>query len=119
MPLVKLDASQITDWESFDDVFAELFGFPDFYGRNLNAWIDCMTYLDDPGAGMTTVHGTASDPVVLKIDNIDSLPRDIYSAIVECSASVNWRRIEMGQPAIMCLAFYRSAPYRSVTTFLA
>ncbi|MDZ4753789.1 MAG: barstar family protein [Phycisphaerae bacterium] len=31
--------------------FAETFGFPGFYGRNMNAWNDCMTFLDGPDAG--------------------------------------------------------------------
>jgi hypothetical protein len=110
MPIVQIDARRITDWNTFHDVFAEAFGFPDFYGRNMNAWIDCMSYLDDPGAGMTTVHGIPPDTAVLQIDNIDSLPPDIYAAIVECSAFVNWRRINVGEPAILCLSFYRSVP---------
>jgi len=30
-------------------VFAESFGFPGFHCRKMgDAWIDCMTYLDDP-----------------------------------------------------------------------
>jgi len=33
----------ITDWASFHDVFMHTLGFPDFYGRNMDAWIDCMT----------------------------------------------------------------------------
>lgn len=37
MTLVKLDTRRITDWDTFHDVFAEVFGFPGFYGRNMNA----------------------------------------------------------------------------------
>ena len=55
MPLVKIDCTQITDWHTFSDVFAAAFGFPGYYGRNMNAWIDCMTYLDDPDAGIERV----------------------------------------------------------------
>lgn len=109
MPLVRLDAKRIVDWDTFHDVFAEIFGFPSFYGRNMNAWVDCMTYLDDPDAGMTTIHGTAADQVILQIDNVGCLPSAIYDAIIECAAFVNWRRIEMGEPAILTLSFYKSA----------
>ena len=63
MPIVRIDASRITSWDTFHDVFAKDFGFPDFYGRNMDAWIDCMTCLDDPESCMTTVHGTSTDPV--------------------------------------------------------
>jgi RNAse (barnase) inhibitor barstar len=109
MPIVRIDARRIIDWNTFHDVFVEALGFPDFYGRNMNAWIDCMTYLADPESRMTTVHGDPSNPVVLHIENIDSLPHDIYAAVIECSAFVNWCRIDVGEPAILCLSFYRSA----------
>ena len=29
-------------------------GFPGFYDRNMNAWIDCMSYIDELGAGMNS-----------------------------------------------------------------
>jgi len=43
MPFVRVDATHIRDWDNFHDVFADAFGFPDFYGRNMDAWVDCMT----------------------------------------------------------------------------
>jgi hypothetical protein len=30
---------------------------------------------------------------------------DLYAALVECAAFVNWRRIERGGTAYLCLAF--------------
>ncbi|QDT15385.1 barstar family protein [Alienimonas californiensis] len=89
MPLVRLDARRITDWQTFHTVFAEVFGFPDFYGRNMNAWIDCMTSLDEPRDGLTSVHGTASDPVVLQLDHANSLSNELFEAITECAAFIN------------------------------
>jgi len=109
MPLVRLDARRIRDWDTFHTVFAEVFGFPSFSGRNMNAWIDCMTDLDDPGTGMTAVHGTVSDPVVLCLDHAGALPAELREAISECAAFVNWRRIELGNPAILALAFCKDA----------
>jgi hypothetical protein len=55
MTLVRLDCRRLVDWESFHTAFAEAFGFPLYYGRNMNAWIDCMSCLDEPGSGMTNV----------------------------------------------------------------
>jgi hypothetical protein len=54
--LVRIDATSIRDWNSFHAVFKQAMGFPDFYGANMDAWIDCMSYLDDPAAGMTAQH---------------------------------------------------------------
>ncbi|MCI0334229.1 MAG: barstar family protein [Planctomycetes bacterium] len=107
MPIVRIDARRIRDWDTFHDVFYHEFGFPGWYGRNLDAWIDCMSYLDDPESGMI-VHGTASDPVVLHIDHIDSLRSELYAALIECAAFVNWRRTDVGDAAILCLSFYRT-----------
>jgi hypothetical protein len=106
MPLVRLDAARIRDWDSFHAVFASAFGFPSFYGRNLDAWVDCMTSLDVPADGMTSVHGSASDPVVIQLDNADAVPKDVFDALVECAAFGNWRRLEMGLPAILMLSFH-------------
>jgi Barstar (barnase inhibitor) len=108
MPVIRLDAARLRDWETFHTVFASTFGFPDFYGRNMDAWIDCMSDLSED-TGMTTVQGSPTDPVVLHLDNIDAVPKELYLALVECSAFVNWRRLEMGDPAVLILAFHRTA----------
>ena len=108
MPLVRLGGAQIRDWDSFHSVFAAAVGFPDFYGRNMNAWIDCMTSLDAPEDGMTSVHGCRTDPVVLQLDNVDAIPQELFEALVECAAVVNLRRLEIGEPAILMLAFRRA-----------
>jgi RNAse (barnase) inhibitor barstar len=34
--LVSIPTLRISDWDSFHSVFAEVFGFPDFYGRNMD-----------------------------------------------------------------------------------
>lgn len=56
--LVSIPADRILDWQSFHDVFAEAMGFPSYYGRNMDAWIDCMTYADEPS--MEMVNGGSS-----------------------------------------------------------
>ena len=109
MTVVKIDTRRIKDWETFHDVFAELFGFPGFYGRNLDAWIDCMSWLDDPSAGMTAIH-PADGIVTLQLEQVDDFIQrcpEQYAALVECTAFVNWRRIERGLPPVLTLAFYK------------
>jgi len=49
MKIVRLDTTRIVDWTSFHKVFAGLMGFPDFYGMNRDAWIDCMSSLNESG----------------------------------------------------------------------
>src|SRR4029453_9462823 len=110
MPIVRIDARRITNWDTFHQVFAEAFGFPDFYGRNMNAWIDCMTSLDAPEDGLTTVHGSSTDLVILQIDHGTSLSNDLFEAITECSGFVNWGKREVGEPAILMLSCRRTQP---------
>lgn len=107
MPTVQIEGADLSSWESFHDAFSKAFGFPSFYGRNMDAWIDCMTSLDAPEDGMTTIHGSASDPVVLHIANADSIPTDVFGGLTDCAAFVNWRRVEVGEPAILALSFWR------------
>ncbi|WP_198291405.1 barstar family protein [Methyloversatilis discipulorum] len=46
--LAKIECDRITDWPSFHDEFNRVFQFPAFYGRNMNAWIDCSRVLMRP-----------------------------------------------------------------------
>ena len=40
MPTVDVPMADIKDWDTFHHTFARTLGFPDFYGRNMNAWVD-------------------------------------------------------------------------------
>lgn len=106
---VFIDAQRITDWDSFHDRFAETFGFPSFYGRNMDAWVDCMSDLDDPDAGMSSVHVAPGDVVVQCISAVTGFRKrcpEIYHALIECAAFVNYRRIERDVPAVLAFSFY-------------
>lgn len=69
---VSLDCDRISDWPSFHQEFATVFGFPDFYGKNMNAWIDCMTYVDDAAAGMSAIHCERGSMLVLELLNVET-----------------------------------------------
>lgn len=95
---VTIDTARITDCDSFHDVFGAAFGFPEFYGRNMNAWIDCMTSLDAPADGLTSVHAPVDGVLVLQLDGMRELETrcaDIALEIHECAAFVNWRRMKV------------------------
>ena len=107
--IATVDCGAITDWSSFHAVFAKAFGFPDFYGRNMDAWIDCMSSLDDPGEGMSKVHCALGGVLTLQLTNVKSFKLrcpEQYAAIVECSAFVNWRRNQNGQASVLALSFH-------------
>ncbi len=111
MMVVTIETQRIVDWATFHDVFSEGLGFPVFYGRNMDAWIDCMTCLDDPDAGMSAVHAPAGGVLTLQLENVEDFAARCpiqYAAIIECAAFVNWRRIELGSPPVLALSFNKS-----------
>ncbi len=108
--IVRLDMEQIQDWPSFHDVFARTLGFPDFYGRNMNAWIDCMTSLGDPDDRMTTVHAPPGGVLTLHLDHMGDFAErcpGIYETLVACAGFVNHRLIEIGEAPVLALSFWR------------
>ncbi len=107
MTTVRIDCREIVDWNTFHTVFQEAMGFPAYYGRNRDAWIDCMTYVDRPDTGMTRISVPTSGMLVLQLDEADALPANIYEALVDDAAAVNWRRMDVGEPAVLALAFDR------------
>ena len=112
-PILKIDTRRITDWPTFHSLFAELLGFPNFYGRNMNAWIDCMTSLDQPADGTTSLHVPLGQVLVLQLDHVDDFATrypEILDAIVDATAFVNFRRIELGQEPVLALSFHKRLP---------
>ena len=105
--MLRIDANEITDRDTFHAVFASAFGFPEFYGRNMDAWIDCLTHLDEPDSGMTSVHVAPGQCLSLVIDHAAELKSrcpELFGALVECTAFVNWRRVEAGGDPVLALA---------------
>jgi hypothetical protein len=107
MAMVRLDTSSITDWDSFHRTCRDVFGFPDFYGMNMNAWIDCLTYLDE-GDGMSRFHLAPNETLNIEVSDTESfksrLP-EIFDALVVCSADVNQRYLQRGKAPLLSLVF--------------
>ena len=94
----RVDGKLLTDWEQFHDFFERAFEFPGYYGRNMNAWNDCMSdYCYSNGL------------VSLHIDNateLKALSPEVFNALVECSAFINWRSTDKGGDPLIAISFY-------------
>jgi hypothetical protein len=106
MPIVTLPTEEIRDQQSFHTVCQRVMGFPAFYGRNMNAWIDCLSYLDEGGAGMSafTVHG--EEHLIVEIPGAEALRErapDVFQDMIECTAFVNQRYVTRGRRAPIAL----------------
>jgi hypothetical protein len=105
---IAIDCSKILDWPSFHSEFATAFGFPEFYGKNMNAWIDCMTSLDAPEDGMSAFHCLRGSVMTLELQNVERFKEQfphLYSTVIEYSAFVNYRRLKLGEPAVIVFSF--------------
>jgi len=104
--VVTIPTDAIVDWDSFHQVFRTALGFPEFYGCNMDAWIDCLTSVDDPSSGMTNPSVAPGGLFTLRIDAAADFRRrcpEQYAALLDCAAFVNYRRIEVREPPVLAL----------------
>ena len=100
-----LDTRAITDWASFHDACQAAFGFPEFYGRNVNAFIDCLNYVDE-GDGMSRFHLAPGETLtieVLEADEFATRAPDQALAILAWTGFVNQNAIADGKPPRLLL----------------
>src|SRR5258705_6742759 len=107
MATVRLDTSKISNWDSFHTTCREAFGFPDLYGMNMNAWIDCLTYLDE-GDGMSRFHLAPGEKLNIEITDTEMfssrLP-ETFNALIHCTAFVNDRYVAAGKSVTRVRAY--------------
>jgi len=88
MQLYYLKAENLTNWKSFHSEFKRVLCFPDYYGENMNAWIDCMDEL------------VVDKQIAIHIENgkfLKEAAPDILEALLECAAFINFRMMEAGE----------------------
>jgi RNAse (barnase) inhibitor barstar len=103
MPTACLNAENIIDWNSFHTESQKAFGFPDFYGRNMDAWVDCLSYLRDDDA-MSSFRLKPDEMLHIELLNAEQLRQkapDILEEIEFCVAAINERYEDYGEkPAL-------------------
>ncbi len=90
----EINCANIKDWDSFHDEFQSAMGFFEGYGRNLNAWIDCMgdMYTNGEYESLTKFNLNDGDRFTLVLRNSEMFAKNypgILQAFSECAASVN------------------------------
>jgi hypothetical protein len=74
----------------------------------MDAWNDCMYWLDAPETPMTTVFAPPGGVVLIQLDHFAYFVKhcpEQYAALVECTAWVNWLKLEEGKPPVLALSF--------------
>jgi RNAse (barnase) inhibitor barstar len=106
MRSVSIPASAITDEKSLHREFATAMGFPVFYGGNWDAWIDCMSSLTSPEAGMTAFHLSCDEQLRIDVVGGTSLQTrcpEVVATLVACAQAVNERFETHGETARITL----------------
>src|SRR3954470_23502699 len=99
MATVQLNGDAMTDWQSFHAESKAAFGFPDFYGNNLDAWVDCLSYLRDDD-GMTKFKLKPDEVLQIEVLQADAMRQqapDILEEITFCIAGINERYADYGE----------------------
>ncbi|HCY62268.1 MAG TPA: barnase inhibitor [Oxalobacteraceae bacterium] len=103
MAHVRLDGAAIIDWPSFHAQCKEAFGFPDFYGNNLDAWVDCLSYLRDDD-GMTRFRLAENEVLEIELAQSDALRQhapELLEEVAFCIEGINERYTDYGEkPAL-------------------
>jgi hypothetical protein len=105
MASVQLDGGKIADWNSFHGECQGTFGFPEFYGRNMDAWIDCLSTLRDDDR-MTKFKLGPDETLEIRLLHSGVLRRqapNILGALEECMMAVNERYVEHGEKPALTL----------------
>lgn len=92
-----VDLSEAVSWETFHDAFCQQLNFPGYYGRNMDAWIDCMSDLLRSGETLVLSLKGASE---LKLRYPGML-----ETLNECVAFINYREVQSGVHAVLALAY--------------
>ena len=102
---VRLNGSAISDFPSFHTECQRVFGFPSFYGRNMDAWIDCLSYLydDDGMVGFRLAPGEVLGLDLVDSNRVRAQAPDVVQALVDCTEFVNQRFVAVGIPAAIAL----------------
>ncbi len=101
--VVDLDGSAIANWDDFHAASRRAFGFPDYYGNNISAWIDCMSGLRDDD-GMTRFVLGERDSLVIRLLHAKTLEQraaHVMQGLQAAVAEVNDRSSEAGEPPLL------------------
>lgn len=107
MATVTLDGATIRSWEDFHAQSKTAFGFPDYYGDNMDAWMDCLRYLRDD-EGMTRFTLSGREVLTIEIKGSDALRQhvpDMIDELVFCVSVLNESYEDFGEEPALRLSF--------------
>jgi hypothetical protein len=103
MATVSLNGASIIDWDAFHAECQRQFGFPESYGRNMDAWVDCLSYLRDED-GMSKFRLKPDEILEVQVKDAALLQEkmpEIMEELAFCIDAINDRYADYGEkPAL-------------------
>ena len=103
MPRIVLPTNEMRNEKTFHAVCQRVFGFPDFYGHTMDAWIDCLSCMDDPSAEMSSLTLAPGELLTIVVPGTGEMKQDIFDALIDGAIAVNRRFVERGKPPLLAL----------------
>jgi len=98
---LEIDLAGVRESNEMHLLFKTVFGFPEFYGKNIHALIDCLSSLRYPEDNMTKIVLDKDEVLLLKIKNLSRTAKVVLSDLIVAIENVNYRQIKVGNnPAI-------------------
>lgn len=101
---ITIDFRNITDISALHDKFNAELGFPDFYGKNTHALIDCLQSIRFPEEGMSKVVLGKEEVLVLELINFSNANMVIINSLLVAVETVNRRELDRGRKHSILLA---------------
>jgi Barstar (barnase inhibitor) len=101
--MIRFDLTDVTTLKLLHEQLAKAFGFPDFYGKNYPALVDCLSSLRYPEDGMSTVTIKSKDESIeLQLRNLSLCATDVIRTFLSAIEAVNYRDLRNGyRPSIV------------------
>ncbi len=111
MKSVRLETTEIAIAYPSTRHFKKLLRFSEWYGANMEAWIDCMSDFDNTKYGITEFKLNSAETLIIEVLGTESFAKrrpDVFTDLIACTASVkfvNQRSVGWGGTPVVNLAF--------------
>ncbi len=102
---IHIELQNLATIEDFHKHLKQKLGFPDFYGANYPALVDCLSSLRFPDDQMTTVTLEKEEVLVLEIQGMSYDKYAILELLVFASQAVNERQVSRGDSPCILFSF--------------
>lgn len=98
MPSVSLNVGHIPDTARLHRQLQQIFGFPDFYGANYAALVDCWSSLRYPEDGMSRLVLAREEMLEIRVRGLSTAVAEVRETLISAVEDVNQRQISHGLP---------------------